>query len=482
MGTRNVRRLQSEKHLSTFGLGLFAAIFYLVGGRSDYNFFIAGFSLYALVQLYFPLCRLEKTHPLSPNNIAIMWFMLQIIIIPLIIMVKGIAYGRLPYTSVEATNYGYLVSLVAFLSYSLTFQFLTINSLHVPKDKISSPSKLPIIYVMVGILGVVLFFGSLENFFAYISDTSNFSAFSFPSDSVGNLEKLRLFLGNVLRPFLGAGIMLFVSQVALERRALSFVRTVITIIILMFVNFNYNRAYTFWPILAVLAAYLKFNIHARRVVLLILAVAGLVVLPLQQQYRVSGLTINDLSDQKVLTTLWNQIDLGEFIQIYGAGPQFIGFLIAQTNYGENLLYGSTLIPSLLYPVPLVSEEFRAKSGVVLYNRAIYASGNSLDQVIPFSGELFINLHFFGVIIGFVVIAIALKWFQKRFEEAENVFEAYSFFLTGAWVAFLIVGSVAVVSQIFLNFLWPIYIYFLLKSNLFRRQELNLNEANLSAKL
>jgi hypothetical protein len=47
--------------------------------------------------------------------------------------------------------------------------------------------------------------------------------------------------------------------------------------------------------------------------------------------------------------------------------------------------------------------------------------------------------------------------QRGFERAPTSLQAFSWQYAATWVAYLVAGSVAVISQIFIYFFWPIYV-------------------------
>lgn len=116
------------------------------------------------------------------------------------------------------------------------------------------------------------------------------------------------------------------------------------------------------------------------------------------------------------------------------------------------------MPSLVYPVPILGKPFRDTSAVAIYNNLIYNDPNTVDQIVPFQGELFINFHIIGVLMGYVVLAKIAATLQRKFERSRTTFEAYGWFFISLWTLFLITGSLAVTSQMYVFFFWPLYLY------------------------
>jgi hypothetical protein len=120
-------------------------------------------------------------------------------------------------------------------------------------------------------------------------------------------------------------------------------------------------------------------------------------------------------------------------------------------------YGKTLLPSLVYPIPVLGKPFREISGPVILNELIYGDSDSVDQIIPLAGELYINFHLAGVILGGVLVGCLLAWLQGKFVAAPTGVESYAWLLMALWTVFP--GSLSVASQIYLYSFWPIYVYF-----------------------
>jgi len=282
--------------------------------------------------------------------------------------------------------------------------------------------------------------------------------------------------GTFLRAFLAFGFIAmwarWVDAMARRRRMLfCFGATLLCIAAqaLSNLSFNYNRAAMVYPAIAILAA---FSVTVRRVsgrVLLPLAVAAAVVLPLFGTYRARGYSLLDVVQRsEIREDLLNKTDINSAIQVYGGGPQLTAYLLDGSGWASTLYWGKTLVASALYPVPILGAPFRESSGVTLFNRLIY--GNEiLDQVIPFTGELFLNFHVIGVIGGYALLGWAIAVLHDRFSRSKQSLEAYMYFFVALWLSSLVISSIAAVSQIFIYMMWPLYGYILIRGISRRRK-------------
>jgi hypothetical protein len=192
-------------------------------------------------------------------------------------------------------------------------------------------------------------------------------------------------------------------------------------------------------------------------------VAVLLLAPFLAIYRnadfTGNMTAKELIDApEVASLLADKIDPLDTIQMYGAGPQYMGFLLETSRWGTRPLLGATLFPSLVEPLPILGRAFREYSGPVIYNEMIYGTREIFDQILPFSGELFLNFNVVGVILGFCGLAAVTRWLQRSFERASTSLEVYIWQYTAVWVLFLVIGSISVITQILFYFFWPIYLW------------------------
>jgi hypothetical protein len=175
-------------------------------------------------------------------------------------------------------------------------------------------------------------------------------------------------------------------------------------------------------------------------------------------YRATDLDVTELSRSAVADT-WSVEDIVEFVQIYASGPQMSAYVIDSLE--GTFYYGATLLPSLIYPIPVLGKPYRETSGTVIFNTLIYGEDTeSLDQIIPLAAELYMNFHIAGVVLGHVLLGCALAWLQGKFMAAPNAVESYAWLMMALWTVFP--GSLSVASQIYVYSFWPIYSYFMVK--------------------
>jgi len=220
-------------------------------------------------------------------------------------------------------------------------------------------------------------------------------------------------------------------------------------------TFNYNRGSFVAPLIAMAGVFLA---RIQRLPLALLLAIGSIMFSFVLflgVYRTGRADAKDASHEHD-----QELDINSTLQIYGAAPQFLGFLIEQND--DRLYWGRTLLSSLMYPVPIIGKSFRATSGVVIYNEMIYGNTGVLDQIIPFEGELFMNFHLLGIVVGYGILGHVAFRLQRAFEQSSSAIKCFISIYTAYWILFLIQGALAVVSQIFVYSFWPICFYFISK--------------------
>jgi len=444
--------------------------FLLVPNEHRYPALILSASAFALMQLLLPRCRPVIETPICPLNWALLVFFLKLIALPLMIIFVGPSSGTLPFLPSDfATNMSLLLSTLGYVAFCAAYQIF--HSAPRPSGPRASVRWTPsggivLLYAAIGIVGFILDFGSIHNLFHYFVS----------SQVVVNPESatLRSAAPHFLKPFIGvAFVMIWCRWVDRRGRASSRVsRLLVTgglavLVVLVYATFGFNRGSFAVPLVSMAAVYLA---RVRRIPIKVMAGIGLAAILVLVSISLSrgdtSVGTNDGGEQPTQST--NRFlhaahfDLNDQVQVYGSAPQFVGFLLEQTDYARGPYWGSTLLSSTLFPVPILGKPFRPGSGVVIYNELIYGPVGNLDQNLPIEGELFINFRVVGVIAGFFLLGYVASRLQRAFAQAPTAVEAYFSIYTSIWTFFMIVGSLAATSQVFIYFCWPIYGYFILK--------------------
>ena len=186
--------------------------------------------------------------------------------------------------------------------------------------------------------------------------------------------------------------------------------------------------------------------------------AILLVLPLLialETYR-AGFQPGGKKTETTLESIMGSIS--ENVQAYSPGPQYAGLFYDKIGWGDHLYLGSTIVYSVMTPVPLLGKSFREDNGPALFNYALYGFRGNEDQIIPYSAELFANFHAPGVIAGFMLLGLFLSQTERWFHAAQSTFAAFSIQYVSLWAALLVVWSISIYSQIMIYFFCPIYFY------------------------
>lgn len=450
-----------------------------VSARSEnrYPGALVGASVFFVVQWFLPACRPVPHRWLCPWNWALFVFFLQLVLLPLSLLLFGPSRGVLPFLPSDlAINLAMLVNAAAFVAFCSTYQYFAHRYASDPEmsrakravgEARKSPSLSYIVFSgILGVLGFFFAFGGLDKVAEYFADPSGYLR-RLADDS----DKLVLAAGLFLRTFFGIFVVMlwcrWLERVASRRRqSLTALVTVLAMVAVCFSNatFNYNRGSVVVPLIAMLAVLMNGQkrvprrtiLSAGAVVLLVLLVA-----PFYGAYRGSNFTGEEiLNDRSVRGVLKNNVELVEMFQVYGGAPQFLGFFLEMDKWGANPQWGKVLGSSALAPLPILGKPFRDGSGTAIYNRFIYGMLDVEDQIAPFQGETFLDFHISGTLVGFMLLGWLTFKLQTAFAQSSSFFELFVWQYFAVWICFLIIGSLYVVSQIFIYFCWPFYFFFI----------------------
>jgi hypothetical protein len=417
---------------------------------------------YGSAMYVFPTFRPRRDHVLSPATWAIGLFGLWMVVCPVLVAFFGPVRSVLPTLPPSgAMDRALMMTSAAFVAFCASFALTYERSIRRPRDPSSDwfgsllPPWLPILFVCLGLSGLLLSFGSPGDLLAYLTSPNRARAVAAEEATYRGL------VGLILRPFLGFGLIaMWCRSIDSSRRpggpARLSMLLLLVVTVLSYGTFGFNRASIVYPLLGILAVY---NARVRRLgvaALLTVAALSLVLFGSIGIYRSGSATADQFFGTSGRLAIQEGFDLNEEIQVYGAAPQFLAFVMTQAE-AFSPRWGGAILSGIASPVPVLGESFREASGTGLYNRWIYGAFDVRDQVIPFAGELFIDLRIVGVLVGFLVLGAIVARVQVGFVRTTTALGAFVSQYVGMWLAFPIVGSAEVVSQIFVYFMWPVYL-------------------------
>jgi hypothetical protein len=384
------------------------------------------------------------------------------VVCPILVALLGPVQSVLPsLPSNEAMDRALITTTVAFIAFSASFAVAYGWLIRRPRDPsvVWFRSLLPpwflVLFVGLGLLGLALSFGSLGDLVAYLTSPTEARAVSAEGATFQGL------IGLVLRPFLGFGLIaIWCRSIDSSTRPRRFARSRLLLVMvgtaLSFGTFGFNRASIVYPLLGVVAVY---NKRVRRIGaagLLGVAAVTLLLFGSIGVYRSGSFTAGEFLGSSGKLAIQDEFDLNQAIQVYGAAPQFLAFVMTHAEQMPPRL-GRTLVSGIASPVPILGKPFREGSGTGLYNGWVYGSSDFRDQVIPFAGELYIDFRLAGVVVGFLLLGAVVARLQVGFVLTATALGAFVAQYVGMWIAFPIIGSAEVVSQVFVYFMWPIYV-------------------------
>lgn len=460
------KKLMSRATLWMLAINVTALIAFAYAPVAErYPLAVVGIVAFLFVQACLPACRISMSAPLCPANIAQGYYWVRLVLVTVLIGYFGFSQGSLPYLpSKGAINLAIAVHVVGYLVFCVAYQWFSRVTAGPavwaaegsgrqdgqPHESAAGTAYLIVPFAVLGLLGLLLTHGGVAGFIDYVSS---------PIEQRLRAEEATTLpgaAGSFLKHFLGFAVVLawswWLGKAPRSKGSIIAV-TAGVVLVLLVCNFNYNRGTMLGPLVGLTAA---FSVHVWRIPFKGVVVAGMLALSVAfvfGWYRSTDLDITDLSASAVAET-WSPDSVVEFVQMYASAPQLSAYLLESLE--DKFYYGRTLLPSLVYPIPVLGKPYRDTSGPVIFNELIYGDTDSLDQIIPLDGELYINFHLAGVVLGNVLLGCVLAWLQGKFVAAASPVESYAWLMMALWTVFP--GSLSVTSQIYVYSFWPIYIY------------------------
>ena len=456
--------------LWTLAINAIAVIgFVCAPGAREYPLAVGSILAFLFVQAWLPACRISVSAPVCPTNIAQGYHWVQLVVVTVLIGYFGFSQGTLPYVPARsAINLAIVVQVVGYLSFCVAYECFgrvgrarTIATGWVsgrregrPGEAAPGTAYLIVPFAVLGLVGFLFAHGGVAGFIDYVSSPVQQRV---RADEATTVQAAA---GSFLKHFLGFAVVLAWSWwlgKARRGKVATIGMTVGVLMVLLVANFNYNRGTMLGPIVGLAGA---FSMHVRRIPVKAVLLAGVLALSgalVFGWYRSAELDLTDLS-ASLVEDAGNRDGIVEFVQIYASGPQLAAYMIESLE--GKFYYGKTLLPSLVYPIPVLGKPYRDASGTGVFNELIYGDADSVDQVIPLDGELFINFHLAGVVLGNVLLGWVLVWLQGKFVAARNPIESYAWLMVALWTVFP--RSLPVISQMYVYSFWPIYGYFVVK--------------------
>ncbi len=462
--------------LACLAIGLAALVLYAASplGVRYFASLVAILS-FALAPALSPGVRVRLDTPLCPLNWVLLVFLFQLVIVPLLLCYSGPFINTLPVLpGADAVNAALLVSVVAWAAFvagsevslrckpATPRRLLALSARRTPEI---SDRRIAAAFVLVGIVGLGLAFHSPSALLNYFRSASGHVGLENNTRNSGLVQSVSV----LLRPFLASAFIIiwcgWVDRRRPQQRLVLRTLAIAALVALASATYSYNRATAVVPLVAMAAVYGLRVVRLRFWALTLAAVLALGLVTAARAYRNSHVTVSQLvTSSRARRSVVDKVNLNHELQIYTSAPQFLAYLLERTGWGADPHYGRTLLSSAMYPVPRLGAPFRATSGLEIYNHLIYGEQSSdTDQVVPVQGELFLDFTLPGVVAGYLCLALAVGGLQRGFERAKSAFGAFAWQYVATWVAFLVIGGLAVFSQVALYFFWPILVYGLLRT-------------------
>ncbi len=353
-----------------------------------------------------------------PQNIVFGVFFIRLYIIPL----TGIFWGYnheipLPPFSQSHLFLSYLIIVLSYFAFLIGWEsHYSIKTAF--KAKVHTLSKgdlkkLVFFFLLLGVVPLFLYYHSIREYLLQV--------FVFTKDKSESLDKwgnLVLIYSKYFFPFSIFCLSSLIDFRFKSKIIMNLIMIGLLILVLLF-SLSSNRQSMVYPILGLMAGFSGKILRFRVTPLIITAGLGLYLLFMFKEMRsisVAAPEMESIGMKGAATT----------IQIYGGGPQIVAPALGME------LKKNTIFASFFSSVPVFGKPLREKSGVTVYNVALYGfSGVAEDQVFPTAAETYANGGIILVIVFFVLAGFAFAALNRLFisvHDSDILYRAVLFYL------------------------------------------------------
>lgn len=297
--------------------------------------------------------------------------------------------------------------------------------------------------IIAGLVGLVLRFptpASVAGFLAGDVDALQ------SSGVIGNSGLL--FASLILRPLFVAGVIIAIRRRRREGRSIVFLFLPLAFgIVFCLASYGLNRGTVAFSLIAFAVVFLERSGRALRagVTLVWIGSLGAFFAGLGTLRSALWIARTGLAEPTVGLTATLQSVLG-----YAASPQLLGGVLPAVR-ASSPFNATTLLRSVISPVPGVPDSARTGSGTAVYNNVLYHSFQGKDQLLPSWFEGFVTFGMPGVIVIAIILGMLFAWSDLLRTRTQSLLGTFAATLFALWVTQAGVTSIGVIEQNTINF-------------------------------
>lgn len=385
-------------------------------------------AVYTVVCMTIPSQRVRLDHVLTPSNWMAMGWFLQLVLIPAMVATLGPTFVQLMTQPKDAwMAQAVMLQVVAFLAYVVGRG----AKLHLDETPtVAGPKGVWIlVLIAIGVVSMIGFFGGVGPLIAYFTGEVTAAA------GWGYLS----FGASLL---VAAGVLMVARAVNRGRHVLVSLGLALLLIVGGFGISGYSRGMVVCAVIALLGT---LSLRWRRIPVTILACGGILALiaaVLLGSYR-STYLLTDGGSASVSVDSREGPSMRSIVEIYMRGPQYLGVIPGTDQFIE--VTPRVIMNSTLAPLPVIGSSFRDDTSRQYYSPLVRGTSDYTDISPPFVGELYWAFGVLGL-IAFIAVGRIVRFLDRRFYSAATFGGGYVWLFMGAWMGYLLIGSIQVMIQ------------------------------------